>query len=62
MVTEYPRELAAKINPNDVGGTGMGGSVYERQGMASKYSPILNQRGVEGGADAAERRKLIGQG
>ena len=43
MVTEYPRELAAKINPNDLGGTGTGTSVYERQGMASKYSPILNQ-------------------
>ena len=62
MVTEYPRELAAQKNPNDLGGTGMGGSVYQRQGMASKYSPVLNQRGVEGGADAAERRKLVGQG
>ncbi|MBI68226.1 MAG: (2Fe-2S)-binding protein, partial [Chloroflexi bacterium] len=61
MITEYPRELAAKINPNDVGGTGTGGSVYQRQGMASKYSPILNQRGVEGGEDAEARRKLVGQ-
>jgi hypothetical protein len=62
MVTEYPPELAKKRNANDLGGTGTGGSVYQRQGMASKYSPILNQRGVEGGADASERRKLVGQG
>ena len=62
MVTEYPRELAARINPNDLGGTGTGTSVYERQGMASKYSPILNQRGVKGGEDATERRRLVGQG
>ena len=61
MVTEYPKELAAKINPNDLGGTGTGGSVYERQGMASKYSPILNRRGVKGGEDASERRRLVGQ-
>ena len=61
MVTEYPKELAAKINPNDLGGTGTGGSVYERQGMASKYSPILNRRGVQGGEDASERRRLVGQ-
>ena len=35
---------------------------FERQGMASKYSPIMNERGVSGGEDAAERRKEIGQG
>ena len=34
---------------------------FERQGMASKYSPIMNQRGVVGGEDATERRKLVGQ-
>ena len=34
---------------------------FERQGMASKYSPIMNQRGVVGGEDAAARRKLVGQ-
>ena len=39
----------------------MGQMGFQRQGMASKYSPILNQRGVEGGADAEERRKLVGQ-
>ncbi len=61
MVTELPKELAEKRSKTDVGGTGTGGSVFSRQGMASKYSPILNQRGVEGGADAAERRRQIGQ-
>jgi hypothetical protein len=39
----------------------MGQMGFQRQGMASKYSPILNKRGVEGGADAEERRKLVGQ-
>ena len=34
---------------------------FARQGMAAKYSPIMNERGVEGGEDAAERRKQIGQ-
>ncbi len=34
---------------------------FERQGMASKYSPIMNERGFEGGEDAAERRREAGQ-
>jgi hypothetical protein len=29
--------------------------------MASKYSPILTQRGIEGGADSEARRKALGQ-
>ncbi len=61
MVTEFPAHLAKERNAADVGGTGMGQMGFQRQGMASKYSPILNQRGVEGGADAEERRKLVGQ-
>jgi hypothetical protein len=61
MVTEFPAHLAKERNAADVGGTGMGTMGFQRQGMASKYSPILNQRGVEGGADAEERRKLVGQ-
>ena len=40
---------------------GEGQKGIRRQGMASKYSPILNQRGVEGGADSIERRKQVGQ-
>ena len=40
---------------------GEGDKGIRRQGMASKYSPILNQRGVEGGADSIERRKMVGQ-
>ncbi|MBI67376.1 MAG: (2Fe-2S)-binding protein [Chloroflexi bacterium] len=28
---------------------------FERQGMASKYSPIMNERGVSGGVDAKTR-------
>jgi 5,5'-dehydrodivanillate O-demethylase len=35
---------------------------FARQGMASKYSPIMNERGVEGGEDADERRRAVGQG
>jgi hypothetical protein len=61
MVTEFPAHLAKERNSADVGGTGMGQMGFQRQGMASKYSPILNKRGVEGGADAEERRKLVGQ-
>jgi len=38
-----------------------GFNAFERQGMASKYSPILNKRGASGGADAAQRRKQVGQ-
>lgn len=34
---------------------------FARQGMASKYSPILNARGSKGGADASERRRQVGQ-
>jgi hypothetical protein len=34
---------------------------FARQGMASKYSPIMNDRGVEGREDAADRRKAVGQ-
>ena len=34
---------------------------FERQGMASKYSPIMNQRGFEGGEDAEERNEQIRQ-
>jgi 5,5'-dehydrodivanillate O-demethylase len=34
---------------------------FARQGMAAKYSPIMNDRGVEGGEDAAERGKQAGQ-
>ena len=34
---------------------------FERQGMASKYSPIMNQRGVAGGEDSAIRRREAGQ-
>ena len=40
---------------------GNGNKGMKRQGMASKYSPILSQRGVEGGADSIERRKQVGQ-
>ena len=40
---------------------GEGQKGIRRQGMASKYSPILNQRGVEGGEDSIERRKMVGQ-
>ena len=29
--------------------------------MASKYSPIMNQRGFEGGEDADERNEAIAQ-
>jgi 5,5'-dehydrodivanillate O-demethylase len=61
MVTELPPELAAARTKGDVGGVGTGGLGFERQGAATKYSPILNKRGVEGGADAAERRKMLGQ-
>ena len=62
MDTELPPELAAARKAGDVGGVGTGGLGFQRQGMASKYSPILNQRGVEGGEDASERRKRVGQG
>ena len=34
---------------------------FARQGMASKYSPIMNDRGVDGGEDSVERRKMVGQ-
>jgi 5,5'-dehydrodivanillate O-demethylase len=61
MDTELPAELAKARASGDLGGTGTGGLGFKRQGMASKYSPILNQRGVEGGADSAERRKVLGQ-
>ena len=61
MDTELPRELAAARSANDVGGTGTGGLGFKRQGMASKYSPILTQRGIEGGADSEARRKALGQ-
>ena len=61
MDTELPAELAKVRSAGDLGGTGTGGLGFKRQGMASKYSPILNQRGVEGGADSAERRKVLGQ-
>ena len=40
---------------------GEGQKGIKRQGMASKYSPILSQRGIEGGADSIERRKQVGQ-
>ena len=40
---------------------GDGQKGMKRQGMASKYSPILSQRGIEGGADSIERRKQVGQ-
>jgi 5,5'-dehydrodivanillate O-demethylase oxygenase subunit len=61
MATELPPELAAARSAGDLGGVGTGGLGFQRQGMASKYSPILNQRGVEGGADSEERRKKLGQ-
>ena len=61
MDTELPAELAAARSAGDLGGTGTGGLGFKRQGAASKYSPVLNARGVEGGADAAERRRMIGQ-
>ncbi len=38
-----------------------GFNAFERQGMASKYSPILNERGVAGGADWRERRQQVEQ-
>src|SRR5690606_25415882 len=60
MDTELPRELAQARSKDDVGGTGLTNQAFQRQGMASKYSPILNQRGVEGGADWRERQKLLG--
>ncbi|MCH7482969.1 MAG: aromatic ring-hydroxylating dioxygenase subunit alpha [Chloroflexi bacterium] len=63
MDTELPRELAAARNKGDQGGTGTrlttGNAGFQRQGMASKFSPILTARGLEGGVDAAERRKEI---
>jgi len=34
---------------------------FARQGMASKYSPIMNERGVEGGEDAEERNQAIAE-
>ena len=43
------------------GGASFANIPFARQGMASKYSPILNARGVEGGVDAAERRRSVGQ-
>ncbi len=61
MATELPPELAKARAAGDLGGVGTGGLGFQRQGMASKYSPILNQRGVEGGADSEERRKKLGQ-
>ena len=61
MVTELPPALATARVGGDLGGTGTGQLPFQRQGMASKFSPILNQRGVAGGADAEERRKLVGQ-
>ena len=61
MATELPPELAKARAAGDLGGVGTGGLGFQRQGMASKYSPILNQRGVEGGADSKERRKKLGQ-
>jgi len=61
MDTELPPELAAARNTGDLGGTGTGGLGFKRQGAASKFSPIMNARGVEGGVDAAERRKRVGQ-
>jgi 5,5'-dehydrodivanillate O-demethylase len=61
MITELSPAAAAKRNGADVGGTGTGNLPFLRQGMASKYSPIMNQRGVAGGIDAAERRKTVGQ-
>ena len=61
MDTELPPELAAARKAGDLGGVGTGGLGYQRQGMASKYSPILSARGVAGGADAAERRRKLGQ-
>ena len=61
MDTELPRELASARSAGDMGGTGTGGLGFKRQGMASKFSPILSARGVEGGVDAAERRRQMGQ-
>jgi 5,5'-dehydrodivanillate O-demethylase len=61
MVTELSPTAAAKRSSGDMGGTGTGNLPFLRQGMASKFSPIMNQRGVAGGADADERRKKVGQ-
>jgi 5,5'-dehydrodivanillate O-demethylase len=61
MVTELPKEEAEKRSKTDLGGVGAGDLNFGRQGMASKYSPIMNQRGVEGGEDADKRRKMVGQ-
>ena len=61
MATELPPALAAKRSKGDLGGVGAGDLPFARQGMASKYSPIMNERGVEGGQDAAERRRQVGQ-
>ena len=61
MATELPKKLAEARHAGDLGGVGMGRLPFNRQGMASKYSPILNARDVEGGADANERRKRVGQ-
>jgi 5,5'-dehydrodivanillate O-demethylase len=61
MDTELPPELAAARKAGDLGGTGTGGLGFKRQGMASKFSPILSARGIAGGIDAAERRKQVGQ-
>ena len=38
-----------------------GFNAFERQGMASKFSPILTARGASGGVDAGERRLDVGQ-
>ena len=61
MDTELPPELAKARAAGDLGGVGTGGLGFQRQGMASKYSPIMTARGVAGGEDAVERRKSIGQ-
>jgi 5,5'-dehydrodivanillate O-demethylase len=61
MDTELPPELAKARAAGDLGGTGTGGLGFKRQGMASKFSPVLSARGVAGGVNAEERRKQVGQ-
>ena len=61
MVTELSPEQAAERRAGDLGGTGTGSLPFGRQGMASKYSPILNRRGIPEGADSIERRRQVGQ-
>ena len=56
MDTEHKSRRNEQYEEQGDGSKGM-----KRQGMASKYSPILSQRGVEGGADSIERRKQVGQ-